>query len=100
MRHDSLMMCSNRKLIFKDNHFRTKTICVINIEVKTFTVVIVCAIKMEKPFHFAYNPNQRQFIEDDRRYKEKISQMNDGRVVEKKLFFCGGHTVRKTLCFR
>lgn len=33
---------------------------------------------MDKPFHFAYNPNQRQFIEDDRRYKEKISQMNNG----------------------
>lgn len=37
-------------------------------------------IEMEKPFHFAYNPNQRQFIEDDRRYKEKIAQMNNGTV--------------------
>lgn len=35
---------------------------------------------MEKPFHFAYNPNQRQFIEDDRRYKEKLSQITGGKI--------------------
>lgn len=32
----------------------------------------------ERPYNAVYNPNQRQFMEDDRRYREKLEQLHAG----------------------
>lgn len=35
-------------------------------------------IESEKSYIGVYNPNQRQFIEDAKRYKEKLDQLQAG----------------------
>lgn len=39
---------------------------------------IVKMIESEKSYIGVYNPNQRQFIEDAKRYKEKLDQLQAG----------------------
>lgn len=42
----------------------------------------------ERPYR-VYNPNQRQFIEDQVRYKQKLDQLHAGFTYFKKLTFNG-----------
>lgn len=34
----------------------------------------------DKPHRAALNPNQRQFMEDELRYKERLAEMQDGNT--------------------
>lgn len=52
---------------------------VLNTQV-SISVIIGYLKRMEdkKEIFFTLNPNQRQFLEDEKRYKEKQSQLDDG----------------------